>query len=120
MDNGIEFGTREIRISSPMFRQFQDIVDVAMNRVMALMVEEGREKGSVGAKIEFQLEKVMNNDGTTSIRPKIGFKVSYDVPRKGKMTGAAPLDLFLGKDRNGGYILSDTQITIDDLMKDAG
>lgn len=117
-DKRKEAGTQEVSIDSEAFRELQVMIDAAMNQVLGLMEAEGRAKGSVSAKIDFELYKEMNEDGTTSVKPKIGFNVTYDVPRKGKMNGSAPLDIFLGKDQDGGYILSNMQISMDELLRE--
>lgn len=113
-----EAGTQEVSVDSEAFRELRLMIDAAMNQVLGLMEAEGRAKGSVSAKIDFELMKVGDEHGVTGIMPKIGFHVTYDVPRKVKMSGGAPLDIYLGKDPDGGYVLSNQQISMDELLRE--
>ena len=117
MDKKEKPNIQDIRIDSAAFAQLKMLIDHAMNYVVGVMMLEGRDKGNVTARINFEINKVMDSEGVVNDKPTIGFKVSFDVPRKNSMTGAAPLNLYLYKDSKEGYILADQQLTMDELLK---
>ena len=109
-----------LSIDSEQLESFRNLFDISLRHMMVNMKEKELESGTITGKIKIQMERIVNRK-TGEIQTLISLKpdVSVKLGINGKAECEEIRGLHLAFDRNGDPIVSENQITMDELMKGA-
>ena len=108
-----------LSINSDVFARLLADMDISLNMIMRHMLEKGAETGTLTAKIGVELHTGVDKMGREFIEPKFKFKTGINIPMKGSVESVSPAGLIL-ENRSGEFVIVGNQVTMDDVMKDAG
>lgn len=109
-----------LSIDSEQLESFRNLFDISLRHMMVNMKEKELESGTITGKIKIKMERIVNRK-TGEIQTMISLKpdVSVKLGINGKAECEEIRGLHLAFDRNGDPIVSENQITMDELMKGA-
>ncbi len=109
-----------LSIDSEQLESFRNLFDISLRHMMVNMKEKDLQNGTITGKIKIQMERIVNRK-TGEIQTLISLKpdVSVTLGINGKAECEEIRGLHLAFDRNGDPIVSENQITMDELMKGA-
>lgn len=108
-----------LSINSTVFAKLLTDMDVGLSMVLRQMLDKGAGSGTLTAKIAIEVTKDVDKMGREYIEPKFKFKTGINIPLKGSLESQAPAGLIL-ENRGGEFVILGNQVSMDDLMKDAG
>lgn len=107
----------EISIDHAMMIGAKAAFDTCLRAAVAKAIGTGSDEGSATLKVSFEIFSVMDQD-TGEIRraPVLKYKAGYTVPMKESMDATIPESSRLIQNQDGGFLLVNGQISIDELM----
>lgn len=107
-----------LSIESEKLKSFRDLFDISLRHMMVNMDEKELQNGTITGKIKIQMERIVNRE-TGEMQTLIELKpdVSVKLGINGKAECEEIKGLHLAFDRNGDPIVSENQITMDEIMK---
>lgn len=109
-----------LNIESEQLKSFRDLFDISLRHMLENMEQKSLQSGTITGKIKVSMERIVDRE-TGEMMTMLDLKpdVSVKLGSNGKAECAEIRGLFLSFDRNGDPIVSENQITMDELMKGA-
>ena len=106
-----------LSIESEQLKSFRDLFDISLRHMMVNMAEKELQNGTITGKIKIQMERIVNRE-TGEMQTLIELKpdVSVKLGINGKAECEEIRGLHLAFDKNGDPIVSENQITMDELI----
>lgn len=106
-----------LSIESEELTTFRNMFDLSLRNMMVNMKEKDMQNGTITGKIKIQMERVLNRD-TGELMTVIHMKpdVSIKLGINGKVECEKINGLHLAFDRNGNPVISENQISMDELL----
>lgn len=112
---------QRISIEGLAFHPFRFLMDAHLNRALEKMLAAGAEEGTVDGSIGIRIyTKTDPETGAVSLKPKFSFSVNLSVPVKERDRDDAGENLVLIRDHKGMLKICDEQVSMDDILEDAG
>ncbi len=111
----------ELSIDHPMLKTAKEGFNACMKAMVAKAISTGSMEGTASLKISFEiLEAVDSDTGEAQKMPEIKFKAGYAVPIKNGCEGKITEESRILPGREGGYLLVNGQIRMDEIMEGEG
>ena len=108
-----------LRIDHPMLQAAKTAMDACLNALVCKAIATGSMEGTAKLNISFSIADTLDEDTGEIIRmPEIEFKAGYSVPLKGGTGGKIIEKSRLQRKTDGGWMLINGQITMDELMEE--
>jgi len=106
-----------LSIESEQLKSFRYLFDISLRHMMVNMAEKELQNGTISGKIKICMERIVNRE-TGEMQTMIELKpdVSVKLGINGKAECEEIKGLHLAFDRNGDPVVSENQITMDDLI----
>ena len=107
----------EISIDHAMMIGAKAAFDTCLRMAIKKAIETGSDEGSATLKVSFEIFSTVDQD-TGEIRrlPVLKYKAGYTVPMKESMDATIPESSRLIQNQDGGYLLVNGQVSMDELL----
>lgn len=109
----------ELSIDNPMLKQAKTALNACLNAMVCQAVKTGSMEGTATLKISMEIVDAMD-EITAEMKkiPEIKYKAAFSVPIKHSVDGKVTEHSSLQRDPEGGWLLVNGQISMDELMED--
>ena len=110
----------KLNLDSEQLRSFRDLFDISLRHMLENMEQKSLQSGTITGKIKVSMERIVDRETgemmtMLSLKPDVSVKLGFN----GKAECETIYGLHMVFDRNGDPIVSENQITMDELLKGA-
>ena len=107
----------EISIDHAMMIGAKAAFDTCLRAAVTKAIGTGSDEGSATLKVSFEIFSTVDQDtGEIKRIPVLKYKAGYTVPMKESMDATIPESSMLIQNQDGGFLLVNGQISMDELM----
>ena len=111
----------ELSIDNPMLKQAKVALNSCLNAMVCQAVKTGSMEGTAKLAISMEIVDAMDEiTGEMQKIPEIKYKAAFSVPIKHSVDGKVTEYSNLQRDPEGGWLLVNGQISMEELMEDDG
>ena len=105
-------------INSEQLKSFRDLFDISMRNMLMNMEEKDLQSGTITGKIKITMERIVDRETGEMVTTMIELKpdVSVKLGINGKAECETVRGLHFAIDRNGDPVVSENQISMDELI----